>query len=253
MISGLYTAANGMIAVEDRQAVIANNIANSTTPGFKRQFAVQRGYEQRYFLPDGRRPERFDRIMAPGGGTKTVETFSNFGNGVVTNTGGAMDVALIGPGFLRVETPNGERYTRMGHFAIGEGGNLVTVNGETVLSDGGEPINVSGGAVTFNSAGDVLVNGLSRGKLGLFEFADPHALEREGYTLFRASQTALDGMTPAGETSIAPQSIEASNVALPSEMVSMLTALRAYAANQQVIQAINETAGRFINQVGGVQ
>jgi flagellar basal-body rod protein FlgG len=247
----LYAAANGMIAVEDRQAVIANNIANAVTPGFKRQFAVQRGYDQAYF-PNGRRPERFDIIVAPGGGVKTVETFSNFGNGVVTTTGGAMDVALLGPGFLRVDTPNGERFTRMGHFAIGDNDQLVTTDGNTVLSDAGVPIDLSGGEVTFNAAGEVLVDGLVRGRLGIAEFADPHALEREGYTLFRASQAAIDGMTPADETTIAPQSIEASNVALPSEMVSMLMALRAYAANQQAIQAINETAGRFINQVGGV-
>lgn len=251
MISGLYAAANGMIAVEDRQAVIANNIANASTPGFKRQFAVQRGYDQVYF-PNGRRPERLDLEVAPGGGVKTVETFSNFTTGVITNTGGALDVALIGPGFLRVDTPNGERFTRMGHFSVGENGQLVTTNGEAVLSPSGDPIDVSGGAVEFNAAGDVLVNGISRGRLGLVEFDDPHALTREGYTLFRASQQALDGMQPAEETTVAPQSIENSNVALPVEVVSMLTALRAYAANQQVIQAINETSGRFVNQVGGV-
>jgi len=240
-----------MIAVEDRQAVIANNIANATTPGFKRQFAVQRGYDQVYF-PNGRRPQRFDLEVAPGGGVKTVETFSNFATGVVTNTGGAMDIALIGPGFLRVDTPNGERFTRMGHFSIGQDGNLVTTNGETVLSQSGNPIDVTGGDVEFNSAGDVLVNGVSRGRLGIVEFQDPHALEREGYTLFRASQQALDGQRPSESTSIAPQSIENSNVETPVEMVSMLSALRAYTANQQVIQAINETAGRFINQIGGV-
>lgn len=252
MISGLYAAANGMIAVEDRQAVIANNIANSATAGFKRQFAVQRGYDQSYF-PNGRRPERFDIIVAPGGGVKTVETFSNFGDGVLTNTGGAMDIGLMGPGFLRVDTANGERFTRVGHLAVGANGQLLTTNGETVLSDIGEPIDVSDGEVTFNATGEVLVDDIVRGRLGLVEFADPHALEREGYTLFRASQAALDGMTPAVDTTVAPQAIEASNVALPTEMVSMLMALRAYAANQQAIQAINETAGRFINQVGGVQ
>jgi flagellar basal body rod protein FlgG len=204
------------------------------------------------YFPDGRRPERLDLEVAPGGGVKTVETFSNFATGVVTNTGGALDVALSGPGFLRVDTQNGERFTRAGHFSIGADGNLVTANGETVLSETGDPINVSGGAVEFNAAGDVLVNGISRGRLGLVEFDDPHALEREGYTLFRPSQAALAGMRPAEQTTVATQSIENSNVALPAEMVSMLTALRAYAANQQVIQAINETAGRFITQVGGV-
>ncbi len=97
MIQGLYAAANGMMAVEDRQAVIANNIANVTTPGFKRQVAVQKGFYQAFFS-ESRSALRLNLETAPGGGLKITETFSAFANGVVTSTGSALDIALIGPG-----------------------------------------------------------------------------------------------------------------------------------------------------------
>jgi len=250
VIQGLYAAANGMLAVEERQAVIANNIANASTPGFKRQLAVQKGYHEAFYL-DGRRPERFDRIVAPGGGIRTIETFSNFGNGVVNTTSNPLDVALTGPGFLKIEGPDGTRYTRNGRMAIAEG-QLVTLAGEKVLGEDDNPIDVSGGTIEFTEHGDVLVNGESRGRLGIVEFDDPHALTREGLTLFRAPEDVAAAAKAAINTSVMPQSIENSNVELPAEMINMLTALRAYAANQQVIQSVNETVSRMINQVGGV-
>lgn len=240
-----------MLAIEDRQAVHANNIANASTPGFKRQLAVQRGYYEGY-SPLGDRPFRFDRLRAPGGGIKMIETFSNYGNGVVTNTGNAMDIALIGPGFLRIQNDVGERFTRTGRLAIGDGGQLITTEGHLVLDINDEPIDVSGGAISFDEAGNVLVNGEVRGTLGLYEFEDPHALQREGYTLFRADEGVFEAALPAENTRVAAQSIENSNVQLPVEMIGMLAALRAYAANQRVIQSVNETVGRMINQVGGI-
>jgi flagellar basal body rod protein FlgG len=239
-----------MLAVEERQAIIANNIANAGTPGFKRQLAVQRGYYQAFF-PGGKRPERLNRVIAPGGGIRTIESFSNYSDGVVNTTSNPLDVALAGPGFLQIQGRDGMRFTRNGRLSITDG-RLVTLAGETVLSQDGQPIDVSGGPVEINAVGEVKVNGESRGQLGIVEFQDPHALTREGYTLFRAPQAVIDAARPAQRTRVLPQSIENSNVELPSEMINMMAALRAYAANQQVIHAINETASRMINQVGGL-
>jgi len=240
-----------MLAVESRQAVIANNIANAGTPGFKRQLAIQRGYHQGYSL-DGRNPIHFDRMIAPGGGIRTIETYSDYGNGVTLGTSNPLDIALSGPGFLRVETANGERFTRNGRLSMTEGGTLITLAGETVLNADGEPIDVSGGEVEFDATGNVYVNGEQRGQLGIVEFADPHALTREGYTLFRAPDDVAAAAIPAVDTTVLSQTVENSNVQLPVEMIGMTTALRAYAANQQVIQSINETVSRMINQVGGL-
>jgi flagellar basal-body rod protein FlgG len=240
-----------MISVEDRVAVHANNIANASTFGFKRQLAVQRGYEQAYY-PNARNPHILDLEIAPGGGLKTIETFSNFGNGVVTNTGNALDIALIGPAFLRVADERGEWFTRSGRLSVGPGGTLMTADGMTVLDVNDAPIDVSGGRPGFDAGGNVIVNNEIRGTLSLLEFQDPHALQREGYTLYRAPAAARATAVEATNTTVAGGSIENSNVVLPIEMTGMLTALRAYAANQRVIQSVNETTGRMITQVGGV-
>ncbi|MDK1021372.1 MAG: flagellar hook-basal body protein, partial [Candidatus Hydrogenedentes bacterium] len=249
MILGLYAAANGMMAVEDRQAVIANNIANATTTGFKRQLAVQKGYYQAFF-GEARSTMRLDLEIAPGGGLKTIETFSDFGNGIVRFTGNPLDVALIGPGFIRVETPDGVQFTRSGRLSVSVTGELVTAHGYNVLDTEDLPIDVSGGLVDIDSLGIVTVNDELRGQISIVEFEDPHALGRTGYTLYRASQAVMDAAIPAESTTVAVASLEGSNVQLPAEMANMMMALRAYAANQRVISAIDETLSRLINQVG---
>ncbi len=249
MIQGLYAAANGMRAVEDRQAIIANNIANATTPGFKRQIGIQKGYYEEFFgmLKD---PQRFDLEKAPGGGVKLIESFTNFSDGILQPTGNAMDVALIGQGFLKLETPDGVRFTRNGRFAVGVEGQIVNLDGNTVLGVGDEPIDVSGGSPIFHADGTVTVNGETRGQLSILEFENPHALTREGYTLYSASQETINQAIPAERTSVAGQSLEMSNVQVPSEVSQMMLALRAYGANQQVISAIDQTASRMIDQIG---
>ena len=195
MIQGMYAAANGMMAVEDRQAVIANNIANASTPGFKRQLAVQKGFYQSFF-GNPLSVRQFDLEVAPGGGLKTIETFSNYANGIASPTGNPLDVALIGPGFMRVETPDGERFTRSGRLSVGDGEQLVTLGGYNVLDIEGLPIDVSGGSVKIDGVGNVSVNDEFRAQMSLIEFADPHALQRVGYTLYLASQEALDQSLP---------------------------------------------------------
>ena len=249
MIQGLYAAANGMMAVEDHQAVVANNIANATTFGFKRQIPVQKGFDI-VFRGAVSNPAEFNLDRAPGGGAKTIETFTNYGNGVIQNTGNELDVAILGPAFIRIETPAGERYTRNGRLAVGGAGELVTLDGHMVLNAGGGPIDVSGGRPQFDADGTVSVNGAVRGQVALVEFEDPHALTREGYTLFRADEETAREAQPATASSLVGESLEASNVEIPNEMIRLMMALRAYAANQRVMQSIDETASRLIDQVG---
>jgi flagellar basal-body rod protein FlgG len=249
MIQGLYASANGMMAVEDRQAVIANNIANASSPGFKRQLAVQKGYYKAYFGEiDG--VHRLNADRAPGGGLKTTQTFTDYSDGVIKTTGRDLDIALVGPGFLEVNTPRGERYTRSGKLAASSEGDLVTDHGYTVMSVDGEAINIAGGPFSIDSEGFVRVGGDERGQIRVVEFVEPHMLNRAGYSLYQASDEALELSGPGTNTVIAPQSLETSNVQLPSEVTHMIMAMRAYAANQNVINAIDQTASRMIDQVG---
>lgn len=249
MIQGLYSAATGMIAIEARQAVTANNIANAATPGFRRQTAVQRGFYQ-VFQSKMRHPFRFDVERGPGGGLRLVETFTDDANGVVTTTGDALHVALSGPGFIAVDTPQGERFTRNGKFAVSADGMLQTEDGLLVQAEGGGGINVAGGLVTIDADGDVRSDGALAGRIRVVEFEDIHLLSREGHNLFLAPEEALERSIQAVDTRVHHKAIEMSNVQTPYEMVQMMLGVRAYTANQRVINAIDETASKLIEQVG---
>ena len=248
MIQGLYAAASGMLAVEDQQAVIANNIANASTPGFKRQNTVNEGFYT-LFLKSSESAAMLDMQKGPGGGVRSGGAYSDFSNGVIAVTGDPFNVGLMGPGFLTVGTDRGERYTRDGRFATDADGQLATLEGAKVLSDAGDPIDVSGGIVEFDPAGNVLVNGAVVGKLAVVEFDEPTRLQREGDGLY----VAPDGMEPRtgeeGTTTVVPGALETANVQLPYEMTQMMVGMRAYGAYQRVINSADETMSRLIDQV----
>lgn len=249
MIQGLYAAATGMLAVEQRQAVIANNIANASTAGFKRQRVVDKGFYQVLFQRM-RRPAWADSIRGPGGGLQVTETFTDLSRGAIRTTGDPLTVALDGPGYIAVDTPAGERFTRSGQFSVNADGQLTTEDGYGVQGAGGGGIEASGGPIQINEEGTVLVAGTPAGRIRIVEFEDPHLLTREGHNLYRASDEALGRSAPATETRVAPESLEMANVQLPYEMIEMMLALRIYSANQRVINAIDETAARLIQDVG---
>lgn len=248
MISGLYTAATGMIAVEQRQDIIANNLANAATPGYKRLQPVQLGFYQ-VLSPKMIHPFHFNAEAAPAGGVKEVESFTNLSAGSLRITEDPLNLALTGPGYVVINTPQGERYTRDGHFTMDADGELSTSEGHKVLGVGGATIDVSGGRVTISHEGTVRVNGANTGQLQLVEFQNPERLEREGDNLYRASEEVLQQSTAAANTNVEQGALELSNVQLPVEMTSMMIGLRAYEANQKVIQAIDGATSRLIDQV----
>ncbi len=249
MIQGLYTAAGGMLAVESRQFSIANNIANAATTGYKRQSPVQLGFYQ-VFSQSLRRPFHFDIEAAPAGGVKVVETYPDLNGGVLRTTENPLHVALQGPGFFVLDTPRGPRYTRAGDFTADQAGNLATQNGHVVQSVTGHSISVRGGTVIIDREGRVSVDGAPTGQIRVVEFDAPHRLMREGESLYAASDTAAVGMAAAANTIVEQNQLEMSNVNLPREMTMMLLGMRAYEANQRVIQAFDATMGRLIESVG---
>jgi len=249
MLQGLYAAATGIMAVEDQQAVIANNIANASTVGFRRQAPIQKGFYDT-FVTELRRPFWFNTQEAPGGGVKVVETFTDVSAGTLTRTEDPLNVALQGPGFVVVDTPNGERFTRSGKFSVDLDGQLATVDGFKVQNADGGGIDVRGGTIEILADGAVNVDGAPTGRIRLVEFEDPHVLTREGHYLYAASDAAAVRSAEAADTQVVQQALEASNVNLPHEMVNMIVGLRAYAANQKVINAMDETVSRLIERVG---
>lgn len=249
MIQGLYTAAAGMLAVESKQSAISNNIANASTPGYKRSEPVLSGFYT-IFSEELRNPFRFDTSPAPGGGVRVGETFPDLTPGVLVETSNPLSMALMGPGMFVVDTPSGERYTRSGAFTVNQQGQLSTQEGYPVQGTGGTPIDVSGGKVEVSNDGNIRVDGVPAGQLRLVEFESTRNFQREGSNLFSAPQEAIQASKPATNTFVQGKSLENSNVNLPKEISSMMLGLRAYEANQKVVQAIDATMGRLIDQVG---
>ncbi|MBX7256795.1 MAG: flagellar hook-basal body protein [Candidatus Hydrogenedentes bacterium] len=249
MIQGLYAAATGMMALEERHNVIANNIANSATVGFKRQNPISQGFKE-LFLGETATAAQLNSKRGPGGGLKTLATFTDLQSGPIFTTDDPLNVALSGPGFIGVETPGGERYTRNGSFIVDVDGQLATQDGYKIQSAGGGAIDVGEGKVRIDDTGAVTVDGQLVGEIRIVEFQEPRLLEQEGGSLFFASEPVAAQATAATETRLIAGSLEASNVQAPVEMAEMMLGLRAYEANQRVITAVDETAGRLINDVG---
>jgi len=247
MIQGLYAAASGMIATEDRQAVIANNIANAATSGFKRQNAITEGFKE-IFMGKFSSASRLNAERGPGGGMNLTNVYTDYASGPIGITNNPLHVALQGPGFLAVETPAGERFTRNGEFTTNAEGQLTTPDGYPILGDGGA-IAVNGGSVEINADGTVLLDNTPVGRLRIVEFDDPNLLERYGQSMF-APIDAAGAPRPGDNTTVVPGGLESSNVQIPFEMAQMTLGMRTYNANQKVINAIDETVGRLINEVG---
>jgi flagellar basal-body rod protein FlgG len=170
--------------------------------------------------------------------------------GILRDTDNPFNVALEGPGFMVLDTPRGERYSRAGDFVVDAQGQLSTADGFKVQSVSGQPIDVRGGRVNIGRDGQVTVDGAEAGQLRLVEFEQPTRLVREGNNLFSASDELREKSAAAANTIVEQGSLEMSNVDLPREMIQMMLGMRAYEANQRVIQGIDASIGQLIEQVG---
>jgi len=248
MLRAFSTAATGMTAQQMMVDVIANNLANINTTGFKRsQINFQ---DLLYIKMKESGTEVASGINTPGGleigsGVRAASTIKVFTPGELQNTGRALDIAISGDGFLQVILPNGDiRYTRDGSLQINANGQLVTTTGypiEPAISIPTDAISVSiekdGGVNVTDAAGSQSVVGT----LQLARFSNPSGLSNEGDNLLaetNASGTPNTG-TPGenGFGTIQAGFLEKSNVQMITELVNLITAQRAYEINSRAIKA----------------
>ncbi len=248
MLRAFSTAATGMAAQQMLVDVIANNLANVNTTGFKRsQVAFQ---DLLYVKQRESGTEVTSGVTAPSGieagsGVQTVATVKVFTAGELQNTTRPLDVAISGEGFLQVVLPDGSiRYTRDGALQTNAEGQLVTTTGYAI-----EPsISVSTDATSIDIGKDGSVNVTDSagtvsvvGQLQLARFPNPSGLSSEGDNLLaetQASGTPLTGI--AGENglgTILSGFLEKSNVQMVTELVNLITAQRAYEINSRAIRA----------------
>jgi len=248
MLRAFSTAATGMTGQQMMVDVIANNLANVNTTGFKRsQINFQ---DLLYVTMKEPGTEVSSGINSPSGleigsGVRAASTVKVFSAGELQNTARALDIAIAGDGFLQVSMPNGDiRYTRDGSLQINANGQLVTTNGyfiEPAIS-----IPTDAAAVSIEKDGGVNVTDASGtqsvvGTIQLARFPNPSGLQSEGDNLLsetQASGTPTTG-TPGenGFGSIQAGFLEKSNVQMVTELVNLITAQRAYEINSRAIKA----------------
>lgn len=262
MWRGLYTAASGMITETTRTAVIANNLANVNTTGYKRDRALDREFEPmlirrindtekmkvtdfKGFSLDGRAP----LVGTLGLGSYTQEIATDHAQGAMMTTGNPYDLAISGEGYFMVATPDGVRYTRNGSFYRAANGNLVTSEGRNVLNAQGRPINIPETAtgVVVNQRGDLYADGQLVDTLGLVQFADRRAVLKQGDSLYYAQE----GVRPTPATGIVEQGVlERANANVVSEMVDLINNYRVYEADSKAVVSQDTLLDHAVNEVG---
>ncbi len=244
ILRGIYTAASGMLVESMRMDVASNNLANIDTAGFQRQAAHVYAFPDRLIsrVNNGERTA----IGSLGTGAVVDGSRSSFSPGMLKQTHNPFDVALVGPGFFAVDTPDGVRYTRDGRFTTNQTGLLLTLDGNRVRGERG-PIFVGDGEVRVDSQGSVFVDEEFVDRLLIVEFNDREGLIRRGANLYEAAVEAGQPFRYNG--TIVQGTVEMSNVNVIREMVNLINVQRSYEANQKVVQAYDETLGKMVNEV----
>ncbi len=234
-VSG-YATLTRQAGLERELQVIANNIANSATTGFRREGVVFSEYIRR--LDEG------PSLSMARASARNIDLTQ----GEAERTGGGFDFAIEGEGFFLVETPQGNRLTRAGHFTPSAAGELVNPDGHRLLDQGGAPVFVppDAGPVVLAADGTLSADGVPLARIGLWQPADPASLRHEGGTLFAAG-----GEVPAEGATLLQGHLEGSNVSPMFELARMMEVQRAYELGQSFLDREDDRMRTVIQKLGG--
>jgi flagellar basal-body rod protein FlgF len=242
----LYQAASALSANARWQEVISENMASSAIPGFKKQEisfeAVRAG-----MLSPNKSAATAQPVALP-----ATRTHLNFSAGEVRRTDVNTDFAIEGTGFFEVQLSNGTTaYTRDGEFKANSQGEMVTKQGYLVMGQGG-PIQLdrnNSASIHVASDGTVSQGSEVRGKMNVVSFNDPKLLTPVSGGFFVAKDPALQPVDDP-KMNVRQGFLEGSNTSAVTEMANMISVMRAYEANQRVIQMQDERMGRVISELG---
>lgn len=244
MENAAYIALSRQMTLRRELDIAANNLANVDTAGFKVEqllIATEEGQRARNLGIDG--PARF--VLDTGVGR-------DFGQGVLTQTGGTFDFAIEGAGFFAVGGPEGERYTRDGRFSVDAQGRMITPGGLPVLGEGGAEIilDPAKGPPTVSVDG-VISQGAERvGKLQAVEFSALSVLSKDGDGFY--VNTSNETPAPATESRIRQGMVEGSNVQPIIEITNLIEISRAYERMARLVEQHNDLNRRSVERLGRV-
>jgi flagellar basal-body rod protein FlgF len=232
-----YIALTRQSGLMREMQAVANNIANISTTGFRREGVV---FAEHVRALEGRNPS-LSMASAAGRLSSPVQ-------GALQGTGGALDVAIEGQGFFLVETPEGERLTRAGAFMPNEAGELVNPDGHRVLDAGGAPIFVPPDArgIGIATDGTISADGAPLAQLAVVRPVDPLTLTRGAGVLFAAAS----GVEPVEEAVVLQGHLEASNVQPVPEIARMIAVQRAYELGQSFLEREDDRIRMVVQTLG---
>ncbi|PFG04361.1 flagellar hook-basal body protein [Bacillus sp. es.034] len=278
MFRGFYTVASGMLSQQRKTEMLTNNMSNANTPGYKADQASMRAFpemlmdrmdstsiptEKKLSLPFNQ------RVGALNTGVYMQETIPSFVQGDLQETGRGLDVALLdgsmpvdeeteirGSVFLTVEGPDGSpRYTRNGNLTVNGNGFLTTNSGFYMLDENGDRIQLESDQFTISENGQIVVDGNAVATLGVGYSDNPNLLVKQGEGLFATEgNAALPDAYEEDNVSFAAKQgfLERSNVDTSRTMTDMMSAYRAFEANQKVLQAYDRSMEKAANEIGRV-
>lgn len=257
MVRGLYTAYTGMMNEQNRLDIIANNLANSATVGYKEDNATNQSFDHLLTLKvkDSSEAFRNRAIGTMSMGVKMGEVYTNYEQGSLRQTESTYDFALEGKGFFTLSVTDkagnaNTEYTRNGSYTMTTDGHIVDEDGNYLMGESGEIVVPTDAAeVVVDQTGAIYADGSYIDKLKITDFEDYNYLSKIGDTRLKA----LDGAVEKTSGAMVRQGYtEQSNVNVVAEMISMISVTRAYEANQKVIKTMDQTLDLAANSIGKV-
>jgi flagellar basal-body rod protein FlgF len=245
MDNATYVGLSRQMTLRREMDIVANNIANADTNGFKVESLITREEPAAPAMTlGGPKPIKF--VIAGG-------VARDFGQGALRRTDAPLDAAIDGQGFFKVTTKSGDHFTRDGHFRVDDNGVLTTQAGDPVADDGGGQITLDPekGQVTVAADGTVS-QGVERiGKIGVYQFADLSVLEKVGGNLYKNGSNQQP--TIATDAKVRQSMLEGSNVQPITEITRMIEVSRAYEQITQMMNSETDLSRTSIQRLGRVQ
>lgn len=237
VLKGIDRLAADMTARITRQDMLAENLANASTPGFK---------TQRLFMTLLK-----ESVLSGGKVTdnRAYGIYTDFSPGPVDVTNRPLDFAINGEGFFAIETATGERYTRAGNFTLDEEGTLTTNRGDVVSGTSG-PITIESEDFMVSAEGKVIVEGAEIGAIKIVTFRDPRALVRRGNYYASGGQPAVESEMIG--TQVLQGALERANVSPIDEMVNMIAVHRGFETAQASIKMQDDGVKKLIDNAGNI-
>lgn len=252
MLTGMYTAVSAMLDLQTSQTVITNNMANVNTTGFKAEKVIYKTFDDVLVQNNdnhvnGKGTNQQLGILNPG--VKVDEIKTNYEQGNIIETGNKTDFSINGKGFFTVRDEEGNIfYTRNGAFNVNQQGYLVTSSGAQVLNSNNEPIYIGASNITVDNNNNLILSSGVVHRFNIVDFDNYDSLEKVGENLYTGQ-----GARATNEYKVQNMAKESSNVDIIQSTADLMANLRAFEANQKVVQVMDSILGKMASEIGTVR